>query len=62
MTEATLVGDVVDGDGRAVAERVQAAARQVSRGLVEREVLVELIVLSAVAEEHVLVIGEPGTA
>ncbi|HYQ04721.1 MAG TPA: AAA family ATPase [Polyangiaceae bacterium] len=62
MTETTLVGDVVDGDGREVAERVQAAVRQVSRGLVEREVLVELIVLSAVAEEHVLVIGEPGTA
>ncbi len=42
--------------------RVQAAVRSAARGLVEREVLVELIALAAVAEEHVLVIGEPGTA
>lgn len=33
-----------------------------SRGLVEREVLVELIALAAVAGEHLLVIGPPGTA
>jgi MoxR-like ATPase len=32
------------------------------RGLVERETLVELIVLSAVAGEHLLVVGPPGTA
>ncbi|HEU4407216.1 MAG TPA: AAA family ATPase [Polyangiaceae bacterium] len=32
------------------------------RGLVERESLVELIVLSAVAGEHLLVVGPPGTA
>ena len=44
------------------AQRVQAAVRAASRGLVEREVLVEVITLAAVAEEHVLVIGEPGTA
>ena len=31
-------------------------------GLVERESLVEMVALSAVAEEHVLVIGPPGTA
>lgn len=36
--------------------------RDAARGLVEREVLVELVALAAVAEEHVLVIGEPGTA
>lgn len=42
--------------------RVQAAVRSAARGLVERDVLVELIALSAVAEEHVLVIGAPGTA
>lgn len=46
----------------AAAERLQGAIRLASRGLVEREVLVELIALSAVAEEHLLVIGEPGTA
>ena len=33
-----------------------------SKGLVEREALVEMVALSAVAEEHVLVIGPPGTA
>lgn len=32
------------------------------RGLVERETLVELIALSAVAGEHLLVVGPPGTA
>lgn len=41
---------------------MQAAVRSAAKGLVEREVLVELIALAAVAEEHVLVIGEPGTA
>jgi MoxR-like ATPase len=42
--------------------RLQGAVRGAARGLVERDVLVELIALAAVAEEHVLVIGEPGTA
>jgi len=42
--------------------RMQAAVRAAAQGLVERDVLVELIALAAVAEEHVLVIGEPGTA
>ncbi len=36
--------------------------RVASQGLVEREALVELIVLAAVAREHLLVIGPPGTA
>ena len=36
--------------------------RQASRGLVDRDVLVEVIVLTAVAGEHVLVVGPPGTA
>jgi len=35
--------------------------RVASTGLVEREVLAELIALSAVAGEHLLVIGPPGT-
>ncbi len=33
-----------------------------TEGLVERRLLVELVVLAAVAREHVLVIGPPGTA
>jgi MoxR-like ATPase len=44
------------------ASAVQTAVRVAATGLVEREVLVELIALAAIAEEHLLVIGEPGTA
>jgi len=44
------------------AARVRAALRAASDGLVEREHVVELIALAAVAQEHVLVIGPPGTA
>ncbi len=43
------------------AARVRAAIREASQGLVEREVLAELIALSAVAGEHLLVVGPPGT-
>lgn len=39
----------------------QVAARA-ARGLVDREVLVDMVVLAAVAGEHVLVVGPPGTA
>jgi MoxR-like ATPase len=42
----------------AVSEAIDVAAR----GLVDRRALVELIALAAVAEEHVLVVGPPGTA
>src|SRR6185369_15731949 len=38
------------------------AIASASRGLVERESLVELVALSAVAGEHLLVVGPPGTA
>jgi MoxR-like ATPase len=44
------------------AARLRAAIGDASRGLVDREVLVEAVVLAAVANEHVLVIGPPGTA
>jgi len=44
------------------AESMRNALWAASRGLIEREVLVESIVLAAVAHEHVLVIGPPGTA
>jgi MoxR-like ATPase len=43
-------------------EDLRAALRTAAAGLVERDVLVELIGLAAVAGEHVLVIGPPGTA
>jgi len=41
---------------------VRRALTAATRGLVEREALVEAIALSAVAREHVLVLGPPGTA
>ena len=41
---------------------LREAIADASRGLVERESLVELIALSAVAGEHMLVVGPPGTA
>lgn len=44
------------------AAHLRTAIRQASQGLVERESLVELVVLSAVAGEHLLVVGPPGTA
>lgn len=41
---------------------IRAVISATTKGLVEREALVEMVALSAVAEEHVLVIGPPGTA
>jgi MoxR-like ATPase len=41
---------------------LQDALADAGRGLVEREAMVELVALSAVAGEHLLVIGPPGTA
>ncbi len=41
---------------------LRAALADAARGLVEREALVELCALAAVAGEHLLVIGPPGTA
>lgn len=46
----------------AVAASLRHAIADAANGLVERETLVELIVLAAVAQEHLLVIGPPGTA
>lgn len=46
----------------AAAQRVDAALKQSAHGLVDREVLIELVALAAVAGEHLLVIGPPGTA
>ncbi|AXE33475.1 AAA family ATPase [Chromobacterium phragmitis] len=41
---------------------VRSAIRSATQGLVGREQLAELIILAAVAQEHLLVIGPPGTA
>jgi len=48
----------LDGPAAALRQALAGAAR----GLVEREALVETVALAAVAGEHVLVIGPPGTA
>ena len=44
------------------AAELRDALADASRGLVEREAVVELVALAAVAGEHLLVIGPPGTA
>ncbi|RKH43948.1 AAA family ATPase [Corallococcus sicarius] len=44
------------------AATVRDALIDAGQGLVEREAMVELVALSAVAGEHLLVIGPPGTA
>jgi MoxR-like ATPase len=46
----------------AAAERLRLTIADACRGLVQREALVELVVLCAITEEHLLVIGPPGTA
>jgi MoxR-like ATPase len=43
------------------ARELRAALRAATVGLVGREPLAELIVLAAVAQEHLLVVGPPGT-
>lgn len=44
------------------ASHIRQALSDASEGLIEREVMVELIGLAAVAGEHILLIGPPGTA
>jgi MoxR-like ATPase len=46
----------------AAAARLRDVVRTATRGLVGRETLAELMVLAAVAHEHLLIIGPPGTA
>lgn len=41
---------------------VKTAIAEAGKNLIERETLVELVALAAVAGEHVLIIGAPGTA
>jgi MoxR-like ATPase len=57
----TGFADSIEDIGAMAASLRQAIADS-ANGLVERETLVELIVLGAVAQEHLLVIGPPGTA
>jgi MoxR-like ATPase len=50
------------GNVSSAAENMRLAIGEACEGLVQREVLVELVVLCAVANEHLLVVGPPGTA
>jgi MoxR-like ATPase len=59
---AVTGGDGEVHDTRAAAAALRDAVSHASRGLVEREALLEMVLLAAVAGEHVLVIGPPGTA
>lgn len=43
-------------------EALRFAIAEAGKNLIERETLIELIALAAVAQEHVLIIGAPGTA
>ena len=43
-------------------EAIRSAIAEASKNLIERETLVELVALAAIAQEHVLIIGAPGTA
>src|SRR5687768_13605712 len=43
-------------------EAIRFAIAEASKNLIERETLVELVALAAVAQEHVLIVGAPGTA
>lgn len=49
-------------EDRSTGRKIEEAIREACQGLVDRDVLVELVVLAAVAEEHLLVVGPPGTA
>jgi MoxR-like ATPase len=44
------------------ASTLRDALSDATRGLIEREALAQMVALAGVAEEHVLVIGPPGTA
>lgn len=45
-----------------IVRAIKKGLKTATKGLIERETLADLIILSAVANEHLLVIGPPGTA
>jgi MoxR-like ATPase len=61
LRSGTNLGETGEHAPAAVAA-LRAAVAEASRGLVDRSVLAEAVVLAAVAGEHVLVVGPPGTA
>ncbi|CAL8460551.1 g80 [Coccomyxa elongata] len=51
-----------DGSNTALAKRLENAINALQEGLVERDTEVRLLLLAALAGEHILFIGPPGTA
>lgn len=49
-------------DIKQAADNLKRVVKQATAGLVEREIVIDLIILAAVAQEHLLIIGPPGTA
>ncbi|ALN58837.1 ATPase RavA [Lysobacter enzymogenes] len=57
-----MISSPQDSAAQHAAARVRDAVHAATTGLIEREQLAELIVLAAVAQEHLLILGPPGTA
>lgn len=49
-------------DSSSLQYRLNEAIRELSHGLIEREVEVRLLLLAALSQEHLLLLGPPGTA
>ncbi len=62
MSIVPIQSSVAPAELRSAASVLRGAIDVASRGLVDRRILTELVVLAAVAREHVLVVGPPGTA
>ncbi len=52
----------MNGDLEKAVSSIKEGLKIATNGLVEREILADLIILSAVASEHLLIVGPPGTA
>jgi len=57
-----MIHSAMESNVTSASAALRACLSHASKGLVERESLLESVVLAAVAGEHILVIGPPGTA
>ncbi|MFF8770696.1 AAA family ATPase [Kitasatospora sp. NPDC015120] len=62
MTDTSTPTDARTAALRRDAELIAAAVDAAGRGMVDRETVAEVVALCAVAGEHLLVVGPPGTA
>jgi MoxR-like ATPase len=58
----TSSDEAAANDTKSLRQRLEAAIEEMSEGLVERDTEVRLLLLAALAGEHILFIGPPGTA